>query len=222
MDSNQTPDDYLSQSREFSILKQANQPQTLPPLKQGQQVPVIDIKNEEKQTQPPKHYTEGTLIAAMKNAAKEITDAALKKILKETTGIGTEATRAGIIELLLKRNLLTKQKKYLKATEAGTSLIQALPEAVKSPGTTALWEQSLEGIAESSVSSDAFLKSQEDWLRALINQERKQSNLSIKSTDTNSSASNHSCPQCKKSLIRRKGKKGYFWDAAAILIVRLP
>ena len=193
-----------------------NQAQTLPPLRSGQQVPVIDIKNEEKQTQPPKHYTEGTLIAAMKNAAKEITDAALKKILKETTGIGTEATRAAIIELLLKRDLLNKQKKYLKATEAGISLIQALPEAVKSPGTTALWEQSLEGIAEGKVSSNAFLKSQEEWLIALINQEKQKNSLSIKSTDnTPTISTTYTCPKCQNLLTRRKGKKGYFWGCSS-------
>ncbi len=196
--------------------KNNQQAQTLPPLTQGQHLPVIDIKNEGKQTLPPKHYTEGTLIAAMKNAAKEITDIALKKILKETTGIGTEATRAGIIELLLKRNLLAKQKKYLKATEAGTSLIQALPEAVKSPGTTALWEQSLEGIAEGKVSADAFLKSQEDWLITLINHEKQQSSLSIKSMDTSSAnTTTYTCPKCQSPLKRRKGKKGFFWGCSS-------
>lgn len=187
--------------------------QQLPALKKDQKIPVVDARCEDKQTQPPQHYTEGTLIGAMKNAAKEITDPALKKILKETTGIGTEATRAGIMELLIKRKLITKNKKNLIATEAGKQLIQALPEAVKSTGTTALWEQSLEGIAEGTVSPKGFLISQQEWLTALISEEIQSTALNIKPTETKGKPI-HYCPQCNCALNRRKGKNGFFWGCS--------
>ena len=121
--------------------------QALPQVAKGDVIPVIDAEIQEKKTKPPLRYTEGTLSKAMENVAREVTDPKLKKILKETTGIGTVATRPNIFEVLLKRALLVKQGKYLHSSDAGRSLINALPEAVKSPGTTALWEQSLESIA---------------------------------------------------------------------------
>ncbi|MCK5902908.1 MAG: DNA topoisomerase III [Cocleimonas sp.] len=184
--------------------------QALPALKKDQQIPVIDVICHDKKTQPPPHYTEGSLIAAMKNAAKDIKEKALKKILKETAGIGTEATRAGIMELLLKRKLLTKEKKAIKATKAGTQLIQALPEAVKSTGTTALWEQSLDGIVEGKVSPKGFLIQQQEWLTELIAQELQSPPLTI-NVETSSDKPIHYCPQCNKALHRRKGKNGFFW-----------
>ena len=196
-----------------SSAQQKENDQPLPSLNKDQQVPVVDAVCEDKQTTPPKHYTEGTLIGAMKNAAKEITDPALKKILKETTGIGTEATRAGIMELLIKRKLITKIKKNLMATEAGIQLIQALPEAVKSTGTTALWEQSLEGIAEGSVSPKGFLINQQEWLTELISQEMQSSSLNIKPVATKGKPL-HFCPQCNSALNRRKGKNGFFWGCS--------
>ena len=193
--------------------KEAKTGQQLPALNKNQQIPVVDAICEDKKTQPPKHYTEGTVIAAMKNAAKEITDAKLKKVLKETAGIGTEATRANIIELLIKRKLMTKQKKQLKATEAGIQLIQALPEAVKSTGTTALWEQSLDGIVEGKVSPKGFLISQQDWLTELIQQEIQSPSLKIKNNDPKGQPIQY-CPQCNNALNRRKGKNGFFWGCS--------
>ncbi|MCK5809898.1 MAG: DNA topoisomerase III [Cocleimonas sp.] len=193
--------------------KDSKTDQQLPSLNKNQQIPVVNALCEDKKTQPPKHYTEGTIIAAMKNAAKEITDTQLKKILKETAGIGTEATRANIIELLIKRKLMTKQKKRLKATEAGIQLIQAVPEAVKSTGTTALWEQSLDGIVEGRVSPKGFLISQQEWLTELIKQEIQSPPLKIKNNDTKGKPT-HYCPQCKNALNRRKGKNGFFWGCS--------
>ncbi|MGV2837484.1 DNA topoisomerase, partial [Pseudomonas shirazensis] len=80
-------------------------------------------------TQPPKPFTEGDLIKAMKNVAKLVDDPKLKQKLKETTGIGTEATRASIIQGLLDRGYLVKNGKALAATPAAFSLIDAVPRA---------------------------------------------------------------------------------------------
>ena len=121
-----------------------------------------------RQTQPPEHYTEGTLVAAMKNAARFVSDERLKQRLKENAGIGTEATRAGIIQTLLKRGYLIKQRRFLLATDTASALIDALPEALKDPGTTALWEQMLDEIATGKMGLDAFLVQQQQNVTELI------------------------------------------------------
>lgn len=121
-----------------------------------------------RQTQPPEHYTEGTLIAAMKNAARFVSDERLKQRLKENAGIGTEATRAGIIQTLLKRGYLIKQRRFLLATDTASTLIDALPETLKDPGTTALWEQMQDDIATGKMGLEAFLVQQQQNVTELI------------------------------------------------------
>ncbi|HHS0832878.1 TPA: DNA topoisomerase III, partial [Salmonella enterica subsp. enterica serovar Muenchen] len=126
----------------------------LPPLQAGQVCPVQDAEEKRRQTKPPVPYNDGTLIAAMTNAASFVTDAALKKVLKENAGIGTEATRAGIIDTLVKRGFLERDKKVLRSTTKGRDLVNALPAALTSPGLTALWEQLLDEVAAGRVSLD--------------------------------------------------------------------
>ncbi|MGY9370161.1 DNA topoisomerase III [Citrobacter pasteurii] len=147
--------------------------QALPALQQGQTCEVEQVDVRARQTQPPEHYTEGTLIAAMKNAARLVSDERLKQRLKENAGIGTEATRAGIIQTLLKRGYLIKQCRFLLATNTASALIDALPETLKDPGTTALWEQMLDDIATGKMGLEAFLAQQEqnvtDLIKSLLN-----------------------------------------------------
>ena len=184
--------------------------QSLPELAKGDQLPIVSTEIQEKKTKPPARFTEGTLSAAMKNVAKEITDPALKKILKETTGIGTVATRPAIFDVLLKRALLTKKGKFLISSDAGRSLINALPEAVKSPGTTAMWEQSLDLIAEGEVSMDQFIDSQRDWIKTIVQYEvANTGTMAIKAT------AKHQCPECNDVLRRIKGKYGFFWGCGS-------
>merc|ERR1711965_1252377 len=101
----------------------------LPIVREGDRCPVQGAAVQAKQTQPPAHSTEGTLLAAMKNVASLVTDERLKKILKDTAGLGTEATRAGIISTLIERRFLAQKKKKLVATDGGRALIDMLPRA---------------------------------------------------------------------------------------------
>ncbi|SAJ17195.1 DNA topoisomerase III [Enterobacter hormaechei] len=144
--------------------------QSIPALQQGQTCEVEQVDVRARQTQPPEHYTEGTLIAAMKNAARFVSDERLKQRLKENAGIGTEATRAGIIQTLLKRGYLIKQRRFLLATDTASTLIDALPETLKDPGTTALWEQMLDDIATGKMGLEAFLVQQKEAVTALTAQ----------------------------------------------------
>lgn len=148
--------------------------QTLPALTQGQTLPLSRTEMAAKQTKPPARYTEGTLIDAMQTIGKNITDPRLKAILKENSGIGTEATRAGIIANLIERGFITKKGKQVISSEAGRSLIDALPESVKSPALTALWEQSLEEIADGKRELAGFEADVVKFITAIIDQIKKQ------------------------------------------------
>ena len=142
--------------------------QPLPPLARGDQCPVREVQLKHNWTQPPKPFTEGDLISAMKNVARLVEDPKLKQKLKETTGIGTEATRAGIIQGLLDRGYLTKAGKALAATPAGCSLVDAVPRAITDPGTTAIWEQALDMVQSGEMPLEEFLARQSAWMSKLV------------------------------------------------------
>ena len=144
--------------------REAPAPQALPSLREGQDCAIAGVALKDLWTQPPKPFTEGDLIKAMKNVAKLVDDPRLKQKLKDTTGIGTEATRAGIIQGLLDRGYLTKLGKALAATPAAFSLIDAVPRAIADPGTTAIWEQALDMVQSGEMSLEEFVAKQSAWM----------------------------------------------------------
>ncbi len=164
-----------------------------------------------KQTKSPARFTEGTLIAAMKNIAKYVDDEAHKKTLKETAGIGTEATRADTIEKLLNRGYIKRDKKLLVSTDRGRELVDLLPKQMKNPATTAAWEQELDNIAEGCGNLQDFLMDQEEVLDFMLEDLSKIRQIRGKGIDL---GSQHPCPKCKSPLIRRKGKSGFFWGCS--------
>lgn len=147
--------------------------QSLPRLTENTQCTVTGANIRAQKTRPTEHYTEGTLIAAMKNAARFVTDERLKQRLKESAGLGTEATRAGIIETLLKRGYIRKQKRHLVATDSAVALMTMLPDIVKDPGMTALWEQALDEIAAGKLPLAMFLQKQSIWITKMVEQARQ-------------------------------------------------
>jgi DNA topoisomerase-3 len=144
--------------------REAPAPQPLPTLTQGCDCAVLGVNLKDLWTQPPKPFTEGDLIKAMKNVAKLVEDPLLKQKLKDTTGIGTEATRAGIIQGLLDRGYLIKHGKSLAATAAAFGLIDAVPRAIADPGTTAIWEQALDMVQSGEMSLEEFVAKQTAWM----------------------------------------------------------
>lgn len=130
----------------------------------------------EKQTQPPRHFTDATLLSAMTGIARFVQDKALKKVLRATDGLGTEATRAGIIELLFRRTFLVKKGRYIHASEAGRALIHSLPEMAARPDMTAHWEATLTRISEKACRYDDFMQPLVSTLTDLIHQARQQPN----------------------------------------------
>lgn len=117
-------------------------------IKKGDSLKSLQAEVEEKFTTPPKPFTEATLISAMTGISRYVQDAELKRVLKDTDGLGTEATRAHIIELLFHRGFLQRKGKQVLSTEAGRALISALPESTTLPDRTARWESLLQAISE--------------------------------------------------------------------------
>ncbi|QIZ76769.1 DNA topoisomerase III [Ferrimonas lipolytica] len=132
-------------------------PDYLPKLSQGEVLTCAEGQIKDCMTEPPKAFTEATLLQAMTGIARFVKDSSLKNILRETDGLGTEATRAGIIELLFKRSFLQRRGKAINATAAGTALITALPESASYPDMTAQWEHQLQRMAERQMPYQPFM-----------------------------------------------------------------
>ncbi len=125
-----------------------------------------------KHTQPPQHFTDATLLAAMTGIGRFVKDIELRKILKDTDGLGTEATRAGIIELLFNRGFLRRERKQIHATAPGRGLIAALPDKATTPDMTAQWESQLNAIGTRKATYTEFMQPLTASLHALIEQSK--------------------------------------------------
>ncbi|NOH91234.1 DNA topoisomerase III [Vibrio sp. AIC-3] len=141
---------------------------TVPPLDKGAVLTCREGIIGDKKTEPPKHFTEATLLQAMTGIARFVANKDLKAILKETDGLGTEATRAGILDTLFKRQLLTRQGKSIHSSPAGRGLIHALPEDSTFPDMTAHWEHQLQGMAERNQAYQPFMQALESKIDGLM------------------------------------------------------
>ena len=144
--------------------------QALPELKSGLQLPVSGIDCEEERTKPPAAFTEGTLIRAMENIHQAVNDPQSKKFLKEGDGIGTPATRAAIIAELKRKKYLEVKGKKIVATELGLHLLQVVPDVMKHPVLTALFERILREVEAGNVPLDVFIEKQK---QLVINELRR-------------------------------------------------
>lgn len=189
---------YKGESKEDT-----KEPPVLPEVSEGDTVSYKDGQVKEKTTTPPKRFTDATLLQAMKEIYKYVKDKELGPKLKECKGIGTEATRAGIIELLKKAGFVSIDKKKLVPTEMGRMAIKALPDSITYPDTTAVWEADLDAIADGGASLDAFVEKQTKIVESLLDDAKKAHIAANKDLPK--------CPKCGKPLRRRKGKNGIFW-----------
>ncbi|MFT0596220.1 DNA topoisomerase III [Klebsiella michiganensis] len=187
--------------------EQSQRSQILPALSNGIQCGVEQVELKALKTMPPKPYTQGELVKAMKGVAKLVTDPRLKQKLKETTGIGTEATRASIINGLLGRSYLLKKGRSIRASDAAFTLIDAVPSAIADPGTTAVWEQALDMIEAGQLTLDTFIEKQSIWITQLI-QQYGSTRLAIQVPE------GPACPVCGAATRQRTGKTGVFWSCS--------
>ena len=136
-------------------------------LAKGQLQDVIDIEAKKKKTRPPKRFTEGTLLTAMQTAGQSLDERELSEAMKET-GLGTPATRAAIIEVLLKRGFIVRAGKNLEATEKGIHLIEVVHPEVKSPAMTGQWEAFLKKIQHGQSRLEPFLDGISQYVRSVV------------------------------------------------------
>jgi DNA topoisomerase-3 len=144
----------------------------LPRLGPGDPLTAIEVTIGDKLTQPPKAFTDASLMAAMCGVGKFVSSPNIKKILTETDGIGTPATRAAIIETLFERGYAARIKKTIVSTETGRALIRALPEVATTPDMTAVWEAAMRAITDGHQRLDAFLSCISAQLADLVAQGR--------------------------------------------------
>ena len=160
------------------------------------------LQYNKKQTTPPSYYTEGSLIYAMENPFEFVDDDNDRKILKQTNGIGTVATRADILEKLFTNDYLLLDNGRIKTTNKAKQLLNLVPENLKSPSLTATWEKQLDNIAKNKLSKDKFLKDIKDYTRECI--------LEIKDSQDKFKHDNISGKKCEEcgSYMLEVDKKG--------------
>ncbi len=174
----------------------------LPELTEGQSFPSVTTKITEHFTQPPKHFTEDSLLSAMERAgASDMEDDVERK------GLGTPATRADIIEKLVKDGFVKREKKQMLPTDDGMKLITVLPDVVKSPKLTADWENTLSLVAKGECSMQEFMDGIETMVRELVQTYHSISDEDKKLFATTSEALGK-CPKCGKDVV--KGKFGAY------------
>lgn len=154
-----------------------------------------------KKTTPPKPYTEATLLTAMENASRQLDDKQLKDTLKASGGLGTPATRAAIIEKLIKVGYVERKKKALQATEQGIKFIDLLPAEIKSPELTASWELRLDHIRDGQELPGSFMADIGQYVSKLVS-----ANAAVTDADQQTFATKKEkevigrCPRCGKPV----------------------
>lgn len=177
--------------------------QKLPEMKQGITLPVLNTKIITGKTRPPARYTEATLLSAMENPSKQIADKKLKAIIETTSGLGTPATRADIIEKLFDNFSIERVGKEIHPTAKGKQLIRIVPPDLKSAELTAQWEQQLQNISRGTGSMKKFIGEMRDYATKLVSMV-----IASNAQYTHDNATKEKCPVCGKYLLEVNGKKG--------------
>lgn len=181
--------------------------QEMPDFTIGEKGPhVPDLQ--EKQTQPPKHHTEATLLRAMETAGKQVEDPELRELMKDN-GIGRPSTRANIIETLFKRNYITRQKKNLIPTITGIELIQTINnELLKSVELTGQWEKKLRQIEKGEYDAPLFLQEMKDMVSGLVNEVKLEhrSRITIEATNKETASAKKEVSQITEKTSETKTK----------------
>ena len=197
--------------REFYIAPKAkaeDESETLlPQMETGDEVTHKKSELKKSVTKPPARFTSSSLVDGMKNIHKYVKNPDAKKQLKDVYGIGTEATRAAIIDDLIRREFLKVVKKNLYPTERAYLLIDALPDEMTYPDATAIWEDKLHSMSEGDGTLEDFLAGQVKFT----------SDLCAAATTAHFAEAEgvFKCPTCGSALIKRNGKNGEFWGCSA-------
>ncbi|MFT5089526.1 MAG: DNA topoisomerase-3 [Candidatus Latescibacterota bacterium] len=193
--------------------------QAIPPLEKGQVVHIDALNVVEKETKPPRPYTDATLLTAMKNAGRQVDDDELAAALKES-GLGTPATRADTIERLIRSGYIVREKKAVRASEKGHGLIGLVAEPLRSPELTGAWEQQLKEVEEGKRPSAEFYDAITEFVREIVPQvaegqaltpeqvaqAREAQGGGKKGKGGSKGVSLGKCPKCKEGDVRESPK----------------
>jgi DNA topoisomerase-3 len=179
--------------------------QLLPSIAKGDVLPIANTVLTKGETKPPAPFNEGTLLSAMENPVKYMSNEseALKKTIGETGGLGTVATRADVIEKLFNSFLIEKNGKNIFITAKGKQLLALVPEDLKSPALTAQWEQKLGFIAKGTLNKNLFINDMKKYAQVVV--------TDIKNSQDkfrHDNLTRTKCPQCEKFMLEVNGKKG--------------
>ena len=177
--------------------------QNLPPIRQGDRLSVKSCNIENGKTKPPPRYTEATLLSAMENPSGQVQDKTLRDVLQTTSGLGTPATRADIIEKLFSSFYVERRGKEIFPTSKGIQLISIVPPDLKSAELTAKWEQQLNLISKGMAKSDSFITEMRKYSTNLVSMVTGSTAKYIHDNITR-----QKCPECGKFLLEVNGKKG--------------
>ncbi len=223
-------DVYANEKQEKSA-KDKDEEQTMPEFKEGESGPhKPDLL--QKETNPPKLYTEATLLRAMETAGKQVDDEELSALMKEN-GIGRPSTRASIIETLFRRKYLQRQKKNIIATETGIQLIKTINnELLKSAELTGQWEKKLRDIENGEYEVQTFMEELKGMVTGVVKEVRQTSNVvrfdaieekepTISADSSKKAPASNPCPKCQKGEVI-KGKSAYGCSNFKACDFRLP
>lgn len=177
--------------------------QELPALCQGARLPILRAAVAAGKTKPPARYTEATLLTAMERPAAQVSDQTLRSVLEETSGLGTPATRADIIEKLFDSFCIERQGKEIHPTSKGKQLVGIVPPDLKSAALTAQWEQQLQRISKGQASLPGFLEEMRGYASALVSQV-----IASDAVYVHDNVTRDKCPDCGKFLLDVNGKRG--------------
>lgn len=206
---------HLLYSKEKDGEDDEKEPETrIPDAVTGEPVGIRELMISERKTTPPKHFTESTLLDAMNHIHLYVEDPEVKKILKETSGIGTAATQAKIIETLQQRQFIVKDKKALISTPKGRKLIAEIDDMLRKPDMTALWEAALRNIQRGERDIDSFIGEISDTVKKMTEQRKKTAREYIPASPQREEPQGTQCPGCQgnRMLLRiGRDKKNKFW-----------
>jgi DNA topoisomerase-3 len=175
--------------------------QLLPKLEQGETVQTLSVESMRKETQPPRRFSDASLLGAMETAGKEVEDAELREAMKDS-GIGTPATRASIIELLVNREYIEREGRSLVATEKGIQVIRLLNgHRLTSPELTGSWEHRLGLIEHGEDSRESFMRDIAKFTGETVEELDKLKGVQIERAKLGP------CPICGREI--SENRKGY-------------
>ncbi len=191
------------ETEESKIKKELNEQLTLPAFVKGEKG-THEPSFLEKETKPPRNFTEASLLRAMETAGKQVDDDDLRELMKEN-GIGRPSTRASIIETLFRRKYIERKKKLVLPTQTGIDLINIIDnELLKSAELTGRWEKRLKEIERGEFNAGTFIKNMKKMVDELVYEVRSNTSKKRISAVSSNSVENSSKPQPKKSSTKLK------------------